>query len=192
MLAFVLFLSGLAAGWWAYANWSKGVVVYERGFAVQDRKGNQFWRWEDIVSLTAAVTRPFSSEFSIGMTHVYCLINTQNQRMVLSDVYFIVKELAIIIQDAFSPILFDWAAQQYNAGQMLVFGPVTIGKRGIQIGKKKFGWAKVRQDSIQWGILKASQKEGDWLSGAKDPASVIPNLNVLLHIVHQVVGLKTG
>ena len=102
------------------------------------------------------------------------------------------EELAITIQDAITPILFNQAAQQYNAGQMLVFGPVTIGKGGIQIGKKTYAWVEVQQVTIQRGILKVSKKEGDWFNGASAPASVIPNLNVLLNIIHQVVGLKTG
>ena len=192
IFALVLFLTGLAAGWWAFANWGKGVVVYERGFAVRDRKGIQVWRWEEIVSLTEAVTRPYSSEISTGMTHVYRLVNRQNQRLVLSDVYTKVEELAMIIRDAILPSLYEQTAQQYNAGQRLVFGPVAIGQAGIQIGEKTYAWAEIQQVSIQRGILKVSKKEGGWFSGASAPVSVIPNLNVLLNIIHQVVGLKTG
>jgi hypothetical protein len=40
--------------------------------------------------------------------------------------------------------------------------------------------------------LKVSEKEGDRFKGASAPASVIPNLNVLLNIIHQVVELQTG
>ena len=136
IIAFVLLLLGLAAGWSAYVNWNKGVAVYERGFAVRDRKGIQAWRWEDVVSLTAAVTRHYSSGIYTGTTHVYSLFNRQDQRLTLSDIYNKVDELAKTIQDGVYPILYDRAAQQYNAGQMLVFGPVAINKDGIQIGKK--------------------------------------------------------
>jgi hypothetical protein len=40
--------------------------------------------------------------------------------------------------------------------------------------------------------LRVSKKERDRFSGASAPASNIPNLNVLLNIIHQVVGLQTG
>jgi hypothetical protein len=103
-----------------------------------------------------------------------------------------VEELAIIIQAAILPGLYEQAAQQYNAGQRLVFGPVTIDKAGIQIGKKTYAWTEVQQVSIQRGILKVSKTEGGWFSGASASVSVIPNLNVLVNIIHQVVGLKTG
>jgi hypothetical protein len=192
IIAFAMFLLGLAKGWSVYTNWSKGVAVYDGGFAVRDRKGVQLWRWEDIVSITAAVTRHYPSGVSTGATHVYSLFNHRNQRLVLSDIYFKVEELAKVIQDNVFPILYDRASQQYNAGQVLVFGPVTIGKAGIQIGKKIYPWAEVQQVSIQQGILKVSQKDGSWFSGASASAYLIPNLNVLLNIIHQVVGLKTG
>jgi hypothetical protein len=192
IIAFVLLLLGLAAGWSAYVNWNKGVAVYERGFAVRDRKGIQAWRWEDVVSLTAAVTRHYSSGIYTGTTHVYSLFNRQDQRLTLSDIYNKVDELAKTIQDGVYPILYDRAAQQYNAGQMLVFGPVAINKDGIQIGKKMYPWIEVQQVSIQRGILKVSKKGGGWFSGASASASVIPNLNILLNIIHQVIGLNLG
>jgi hypothetical protein len=192
LIAFILFLLGLAAGWTAYVNWNKGAAVYEHGFAVRDRHGVQTWRWEDVVSLTAAVTRHYTNGIYTGTTHVYKLLNRQDQRLVLSDIYAKVEELAKDIQEGIYPILYNRAAQQYNTGERLVFGPVAISKGGIEMGKKTFPWTEVRQVSIQRGILKVSPKGGGWFSGARLSASVIPNLNVLLNIVNQVVGLKTG
>jgi hypothetical protein len=192
IIAFVLFLLGLVAGWSAYVNWNKGVVVYDRGFAIRDRNGVRTWRWEDVVSMTAAVTRHYTNGIYTGTTHVYSLFNRQNQRLVLSDIYTKVEELAKAIQDAIYPGLFDQAAQQYNAGQRLVFGSVAISTAGIQIGKKMFPWTDVQQVSIQKGILKVSKKDGGWFGGASASAAVIPNLNVLLNIIQQVIGLKTG
>jgi hypothetical protein len=192
MAAFLLFLAGLAAGWWAYSNWGKGVAVYEQGLAVLDRKGLRLWRWGEIVSMTAAVSRPFVGGISTGMTHSYRLINRQNQRLIFGDVTDHVDELARLIQAAIFPGLYERAGRQYNAGEQLVFGPVTIGKGGIQIGNKAFAWVEVQQVSIRQGLLKVSKKEAEWFGAASAPASRIPNLEVLLNIIQQVVGLKTG
>jgi hypothetical protein len=192
LLALALFLAGLAAGWWAFTNRGRGVVVYERGFAIHDRKGIQLWRWEEIVSLTEAVKRSYAGENSTGMRHVYRLVNRRNQQLVLTDVYSKVEELAMIIRDTILPGQYEQAAQRYNAGQRLVFGPVIIDQAGIQMGKKTYAWAEVRQVSIRRGILKISKTEAGWFNGASTPISAIPNLHVLLNIIHQVVGLKTG
>ena len=192
IIAFIMLLLGLTVGWYAYGNWRRGVAVYERGFAVRDRKGIRTWRWEEIISLTSAVTRRYTNGIFTGTTHVYNLFTRQKQHLVLNDIYTKVEELAKAIQDGIFPILYDRAAQQYNAGQILVFGPVAISKDGIQISKKTYPWTEVQQVSIHQGILKVSKKGGGWFSGAGASASVIPNLNVLLNIIYQVVGLKLG
>jgi hypothetical protein len=192
IIAFVLFLLGLVAGWSAYANWNKGVAIYERGFAIRDRKGIQIWRWEDIVSLTAAVTRHYTNGIYTGTTHVYTLFNRQNERLVVNDAFVKVDELANGIEQSIFPLLYERAAQQYNDGQLLVFGLVAASKAGIQIGKKTYPWQDVKEVSIRQGVLKVSRKDGGWFSGASASAATIPNLRVLLTIINQVVGLKAG
>ncbi len=190
--AFILFALGLLAGWGAYANWNKGVATYERGFAYNDRKGLRIWRWEDVVSMTSAITRHYTNGIYTGTTHIYTLYNRQSQRLVLSDSFGKVEELTKDIDQSIFPLLYGPAADQYNAGQTIVFGPVAISKAGIAIGKKTYPWADVKEVSIHQGILKVSRKEGGWFSGARASASTIPNLRVLLTIIQQVVGLKAG
>jgi Tfp pilus assembly protein PilZ len=192
IIAFVLLLLGLAAGWSAYANWKRGIALYDQGFAVRDRKGILSWRWEDVAALTAAVTRHYTNGIFTGTTHLYTLYNRQNERLVLNDIYVKVEELAKAIEECIFPLLYGRAADQYNTGQMLIFGPVAVSKAGIQIGKKTYPWMDVKQVSVQRGILKVTKKDGGWFSGASAAAASIPNLRVLLAIIHQTVGAKTG
>jgi hypothetical protein len=192
IVALVLFVLGLLAGWGTYANWNKGVAVFEGGFACRDRKGVKAWRWEDVASLTAAVTRHYTNGIYTGTTHVYTLFNRQNERLVLNDAYVKVEALAKSIEQSVYPMLYQRAAGLYNAGQVLTFGPVAISKGGIQIGKKTYPWAEVNQVSIHQGILRVSKKDGGWFSGASAMASSIPNLSVLLSIIDQTVGIKAG
>jgi hypothetical protein len=192
LVAFALLVPGLAAGWMAYRNWHKGVAVYEGGIAIRDRNGIQSWRWEEIVSLTAAVTRHHFIGIETGTTHVYKLYNRQNQRFLFRDIYTNVEELAKAIQDGIFPSVYERAARQYAAGQKIIFGRVAISQSGIQIGKKTFPWSEVQQVSIQRGILKVAKRGSSWLGRANASAPAIPNLNVLLNIINQVVGIKLG
>jgi cbb3-type cytochrome oxidase subunit 3 len=192
VFAFLLFLLGLLAIWSAYANWNKGAVAYEKGFAYRDRKGIQAWRWEDLVSQTAAVTRHYTNGIYTGTTHVYTLFNREGKRLVLNDSLAKVEELAALIEAGTFPLLYEKAAQQYNTGQTLTFGPVVISKGGILVGRKTYPWQEVKEVSIQQGVLKVSKKDGGWFSGASAMASTIPNLRVLLSIIDQVVGIKAG
>jgi len=192
VIAFVLFAFGLLAGWRAYAKWNKGVAAYERGFAYNDRKGIQIWQWEDVLSMKSAITRHYTNGIYTGTTHVYTLTNRQNQRLVLSDSFGKVEELAKYIDQNIFPLLYAHATDQYNAGQTIIFGQVAISKAGIVIGKKTYPWTDVKEVSIHQGILKVSRKDGGWFSVASAAASVIPNLRVLLSIIDQVTGVKAG
>jgi hypothetical protein len=192
VIAFVLFASGLLAGWGAYSDWNKGVETYERGFAYNDRKGLQIWRWEEVVSMTSAITRHYTNGIYTRTTHVYTLYNRQNKRLVLSDSITKVEELAKNIDESIFPLLYGLAADQYNAGQEIVFGPVVISKAGIGIGKKTYPWTEVKEVTIHHGVLKVSRKEGGWFSGASAAVSTIPNLRVLLSLIDQVTGVNTG
>jgi hypothetical protein len=191
-IAIILFALGLLAGWRAYASWNRSVAAYERGFAYNDRKGLQVWRWEDVVSMTSAITRHYTNGIYTRTTHIYMLYNRQNQRLVLSDSFGKVEELAKNIDENIFPLLYGQVADQYNAGQTIVFGPVAISKSGIVIGKKTYPWTEVKEVSIHQGVLKVSRKEGGWFSGARASAATIPDLRVLLTIIHQVVGVKAG
>jgi hypothetical protein len=192
VIALFLFALGMLAGWGAYTNWNKAVAVYERGFAFNDRKGLQVWRWEDVVSMRSAITRHYTNGIYTGTTHIYTLYNRQNQRLVLADSFSKLEELANLIDNSIFPLLYEHAADQYNTGQEIVSGPVAISKAGITIGKKTYPWKDVKEVSVHRGILKVSRKEGGWFSGASASTAAIPNLRVLLTIIHQVVGLKAG
>ncbi len=192
IIAFILAAIGLLAGWGAYANWKKGVIIYDRGLAYNDRKGLQTWRWEDILSMTSAITRHYHNGIYTGTTHVYTLLNPQGQKLTLADSVSKVEDLAKSIETNIFPLLYARAADQYNTGQPLVFGPVAISKQGIAVGKKTFPWTDVKEVSIQQGLLKVSKKDGGWFSGAGASAAAIPNLPILLSILQQVVGLKVG
>lgn len=188
----VLLLLGMAAGLGAYLNWNKGVVVYDKGFAYRDRKGVQNWTWEEIHSLNAAVTRHYTNGIYTGTTHQYTLLNRNGGKLVFSDALTKVEDLAAVIEQAIFPRLYAQAAEQYNSGQAISFGPAEIRKSGITIGKKTYPWPEVGQVSMERGFLRVSKKDGGWFSGASAPASAIPNLRVLLSIIDQVIGVKTG
>ena len=189
--AFIFSALGLYCGWAAYSNWSKGAGVYERGFALRSRQGFQVWHWEDIQSIQARVTKHYTNGIYTGTTHEYTLLNRQNEKLKLNDVFKKVEELADLIQQNIYPHLYNAAADAYNAGSKLTFGPVNVSKTGLHIGKKDFPWTDIKQVSLGNGFLQVAPQKGGLFKNASVPASAIPNLSVLLSIINQVVGVKT-
>jgi hypothetical protein len=188
----VLLVFACLAGWGAYVFWVKGVAVYEAGLVSRSRKGLQNWRWEEIDRFYTAITRHYTNGIYTGTTHVFTLINLRKQRLVLNDTYLHVEEIGKKIEQSVFPRMYEHSTSRYNAGEVLDFGPVVLSKAGMQVGKKSFPWADIQQVSIQRGILRVSKKGGGWFSGTHAAASAIPNLQVLLRIIDQVVGIKTA
>jgi hypothetical protein len=188
--AFIFFLAGLLAGWSAFTHWNMGVVTYEGGFAWCDRKGIQVWRWEELVSITSAITRVYTIGIYTGTTHIYTLSNCRSQRLVLSDSLRRVEQLAMNIERNTFPLLYAPAVDRYKAGKRLGFGPLLLSTEGIEIGKNTYPWQMLKEVSIHHGRLKVFGKEKGLIDGASLSVSTIPNVRVLLAIIHQVAGLK--
>lgn len=192
VIAAGLFLSSLIFAGVAYANWTKAIVLYQNGFTYKDRRGLHPWRWRDVAALRMAVTRHDVLGIHTGTTHAYTLENRNGNRLALNDGFSRMEELARVIEENTFSLLFEQAAQQYNFGRNLTFGPVMVNKAGIQVGRKSYGWGEVQQVSIQQGILKVSKKGGGWFNGASAAASNIPNLRVLLDVIDRLAGIQIG
>jgi hypothetical protein len=190
VIAGAMLLLGSLGGWGAYVNWNKGISVHEKGFALHTRHGVQIWKWEDITFFWTASARLYYGIY-IGTLHKYFLRDKQGRRLVLSNLFKDVEKLSRLIEQAIFSRLYEQAADQYNQGQKVVFGPLVVSKAGIQIGKKYFPWQEVSRVTVQQGILKISKK-GKWLGGASTSISAIPNVQVLLSILDQLVGVKIG
>ena len=193
ILAAVLLGIALLLAWNAYTNWKKAAVIYQNGLAYRDRKGLRTWRWEDFNSMTSAVTKHYTNGIYTSTTHIYTLVKQDGEKFVVNDTIANVEALATDIRKHIFPLLYEQVAQAYNEGRNCLFGPVKLSKAdGIQVGKKVYPWDQVEQVAIQKGVLSVKKKGGGWFSGASATASSIPNLEVMLSIIDQVVGLKTS
>jgi hypothetical protein len=193
IISIVLMIIGVFVAWTAFNNWKKAAVVYRDGLAYRDRKGVQTWRWDEVESFTSQVTKHYTSGIYTGSSHIYTLLKNDGGKLVFDDAIEDVEALAGKVREKVFPLLYQINADLYNNGQQCVFGPVKISKGfGIQIKKKTYAWDQVGEVRIQKGVLSVKKKDGKWFSGASVPAASIPNLEVLLSIINQVVGVQSG
>ncbi len=185
-----LFLLSLIFAGSAYANWVKVILLYRDGFAYKDRRGLHLWRWRDVTALRMAAIRHDVFGIHTGTIHTYTIENRNGNRLVLNDGFSRVEELAQVIEEKTFPILFEQAAQQYNAGQTLTFGPLWVDKAGIQISGKNYAWDEIQLVTVQRGYLRIARKDGGLFGGAKIAVAGIPNLRVLLSIIRQMASVK--
>ena len=190
MIGLTLLAIGLLTLFSTYRNWKLAAAVYRDGFAFSDSKGVNVFRWLDIQSLTSAVTKHYRNGIYTGTTHIYTVIDRQGKKVLLKDSLPQVEAFAKAVEDAIFPHLYKAAADQYNSGAPVVFGPIALNKAGITFGKNNYKWEAVGKITIESGMLKIAQKDGKWFSGAAMPVARIPNFSVLASILSQTKGLS--
>lgn len=188
----VIGIIGLASVWSAYSNWHKTVVVYENGLVFLDRKGVKTIRWEEVDTMTSQVTKHYTNGIYTGTTHLYIIVKKDQERIGLDDRIKDVEKAAGMIRQKVFPLLYKRYSEAYNTGQPVVFGPVMISRAGgYQVGKKQFLWEEIDSITLQQGTIKVSRRNGGLFSGSNTLASTIPNVEILLAIIDQVVGIKS-
>ena len=191
--ALLAFLIAAGLLWEMVRRRKKGAVVYTNGFAYSDHKGVQSWRWDEVKNITANVVRHYTNGIYTGTTHNYSLEKTNGEKLVINDAIKDAEAFYTHMQNNTLQHRYQRLADEYNLGNPVTFGPVTIGKQtGIKIGKKSYAWDQIQEVGINKGVLSVKKKDGKWFSGASATAGTIPNLHVLLSIINQIVGLQAG
>ncbi len=193
VVAGISIILGLWGFWSAYANWNKAVALYTDGLAYNDNKGLQTWRWEEVAQFLFSITKHYTNGIYTGTTYVYTIYRADGTKLSFDNKFGKneIQKLGSAIEQSIIPIQYKRAADAYNAGNVVVFGPVSISKEGIIIGKKTYPWMDVSKVSLENGMLLVAKKDGGWFSGASASVSTIPNLSVLLSIINQVTGINT-
>ena len=150
-------------------------------------------RWEEIGEFYLSITRNFSYGIPTGTTYLYTVKKLGGGKLVFDNRFENVAAPGRPDRTEYIlPIQYQLAADIYNSGQTASFGPVAISRAGLTISKKTYPWNEIEQVSVQQGIFKVSKKGGGWFSGASTPVASIPNLEAMLSIIDQVVGVKVG
>jgi hypothetical protein len=187
-----LFIGGILTAGYALANRSRCVVAYEKGLVYQDRQGLQPVRWEEIGEFYLSITRHFSYGIPTGTSFRYTVKKPGGGKLVFDNCIENVQLLGGLIGRNILPIQYKLAADVYNSGQTASFGPVAVNRAGLTVSKKTYPWNEIEQVSVHDGVFKVSKKGGGWFSGASTPVASIPNLEAMLSIIDQVVGVKVG
>ncbi len=92
------------------------------------------------------------------------------------------------------PRLYDQCAGAFNLGREIDFARISVSKaEGIKWGDKMYPWSLVGEVTLHDGILRISPADAkSSFKGIRIRASKIPNLEVLLSIMDQIVGVKVG
>lgn len=185
-------LIGILSAVNAFLNWNKSAVVYEKGLAYSDNGGVQNWGWHEVDKLFVAITKHYTNGVYTGTTYLYTLQKADGSRLRLDNKFQKIEALGRTVSKNVAPYQYQKLVAAIKSGQSVPLGPIAISKDGIALGKKVYPWNEIEQVGIRQGYVNIKKKGGGWFSGASAAAASIPNLDALLSVVDQIVGVKAG
>ncbi len=161
-------------------RWSVYICAY--GFLFIKNEKIEVVRWEDIEAVWQRVTKHYTNGVYAGTSHKYTVRRKDGLVIVLNDRFKQVEKMGNeIIEQSKQHMLPSYLAA-YQAGQTVLFGPLSINQQGANNGKELLPWPQVKGITIQKGVLTIT-REGNILSWYTKPTSQIPNLAVLMGLL---------
>ncbi len=159
---------------------ASALVVYRDGFAY--RAGGQeahAWRFDEVAVIQSNVDWSHRG----AEIHEYTLTRTNGEALILDDRLKSVEAAADHIKDAVLPRLAPPLIQRYQAGEALVFGPVTVQQRdGLRLGGQRYAWEAIQNIQVHNGRFQVTLRDG---KHHELRAAAIPNIELL----GQLIGL---
>lgn len=120
------------------------VYLYEEGFVLYRGKQMTPVLWNDITSINQQAIRSTLYGVEVGTYYTYTVRTTHHKTIRLTKAILDIDLLGISIQHATFEALYNQANETYQAGQPVVFGPVSVDKEGITTGNRKIVWQDIR------------------------------------------------
>ena len=178
----------LIAVWtlWSLALGIQALVLYRDGFAYSYLgRGVQTWRWREITTIFSNETFQ-TGKRSSWTNRTYTIQKESGEQITLTNYQLekVTEVIAAIKQNTYA-LLLPPLAGQYNSGQPVTFGPVTVHRdNGIQANGKHYTWDKILDVKVKQGSLLITMKDSSLFGGYhKVRASTIPNIEMLCHLI---------
>lgn len=184
-IAFAVLFAALAV--WIFRL---GVVLHAEGVSYSNLLGEKQMRWDDVAQFYYRATKRRVNFIPIGTYYSFKLIDTGGQKISFGS--GLARPAALgtkLIEMTRGPLL-KRAADSFDAGADVDFGPVRINRQSGMTVKKSWGrskhipWNEVHSYAIQQGhfyIWRVGEKRATGLAIA-----TIPNAFVLLGILNAI------
>lgn len=189
-IGLLLEAAGLVLFWKGYRSRNLVAAIYQDGLAYSDHQGIRQYRWTDITALTTKLELEYGEEGISGMSVKYKVYDRNGFAFELADSIQNVGALAAKIQTAIYPHVYAEAAERFNAGKPVTFGRVTIGQKGIDVGKRRISWDQVGHVEVKKGRLHVVRN--DKTRAGTVAADAVPNYMVVIALVQQITGSMPG
>jgi hypothetical protein len=157
------------------------IAIHENGLylSLSDR---QMLLWEHIAGISSAFVKYDFLGVNIRSRYLAMLYPNIGSSISLDNTLPNFPELLSRIKAKLYPRLFPSLRKNFQSGQWLYFGPISIHKQGIKINNNQYIWLSINKIDIQSGYLSIDFEEGrSYRVSIKD----IPNFELLIELINQ-------
>jgi hypothetical protein len=190
MFELVAFLLGIVILWISMRSslqrkrfWR--VYVFERGFIFTSGGQPDVFRWQEVRAIWWEELNR-TDEFRSTIQR-YTVERSDGQRVVFDNKIHKVQELGTILCEQVAQAMWLQTLADYQAGRVILFGPLRVSQQGVSKGRKLLPWADIAEIKLSYGYVDIHQKGklGKW---AEVPVGNIPNLFLFRTLTRSVLG----
>jgi hypothetical protein len=182
---FGLLIFGLGAYWaWdIFSKWKYVAVLFQNGFTYFNGRKASSFKWDEITSVTQAVTQmSYYGVIPAGTTKKFTIEGPAGI-LKMDGTLSKVDELLAEIRKNSYPCRFERQMQELNGGKTLQYGPLSISKAGgIEMKNKKIVWADIADMRIQNGNLEIVSRQKGLFKNISTPVGKTSNIDVFVGV----------
>jgi hypothetical protein len=162
-------------------NSRRFVAIHENGLYLS-LSNRQMLLWEQIAGISSVFVKYDFLGVNIQSRYLATLYPNIGSPISLDQTLANFPELLSRIKAKLYPRLFPSLQKNFQSGQWLYFGPISIHQRGIKINNNQHDWMNISNIAIHSGILSIDMDEGrSYRVSIKD----IPNFELLIDLINQ-------
>ncbi|MBO0780124.1 MAG: hypothetical protein J2P37_14970 [Ktedonobacteraceae bacterium] len=166
-----------------YRSWH--IYVCSNGFLFMHGQQIEVSRWDQIEAIWQRMKIDHRNGTNTITSYKYTIRRQDGAQIVLTSRFRNIARFGQRLRQEVTNCLLPRAIDEYNAGQTLTFGPLSINSAGISNGKNLLPWQQIKsvdeKDSTLW-----IKKAGKWLDWANIQIAKIPNFCVFMALVRHV------
>ncbi|HEX4206033.1 MAG TPA: DUF6585 family protein [Ktedonobacteraceae bacterium] len=172
---FYLLYPVIYRSWRVYA--CAGGLIYVHGSKID------IFPWDSIQALWERVVNYYNYSLYSRSTIKYTIQRDDGFKAVFTQRFAHVRSLSERINHELMNRLYPRIVTNYNAGNTINFGPLSVNTQGISNGRNMLPWVQVADVTMQRGYLNIRKPEGTWRNWASIRVASVPNVALCMALV---------
>ncbi len=162
------------------------LFLYEHGLIYKKPNDIRVVKYKDIVAFWQSITRLYIYFVYIGSNYSYTVKTQDGTLLRFQNIFQNIEEIGSYIREQVFQYQMPDAHENYNKGNDLIFGPITINKNGLTSVKGTLFWTEVSSINVRKGkvLIRDKNSRFNWTEIA---VSQIPNFSVFCALVNEII-----